>query len=67
MSAHDPANPDDRKRADAARARFRAREARLAREAAERAEHEARRSEAVGLDPVAAALARARARKRGDA
>jgi electron transport complex protein RnfB len=67
VSAHDPSNPEDRRRADAARARFRAREARLAREAAERAEHEARRTEAAGLDPVAAALARAQARKRGDA
>ena len=67
MSAHDPANPDDVRRADLARARFRKRQARLAREAAERAEHEARRSEAAGLDPVAAALARAQARKRGDA
>ena len=67
MSAHDPANPDDVRRADAARARFLRREARLAREAAEKAELEARRAEAAGADPVAAALARALARKRGDA
>ena len=67
MSAHDPANPDDVRRADLARARFQRRQARLAREAAETAAHEARRAAAAGTDPVAAALARAQARKRGEA
>ena len=66
MSAHDPANPDDVRRADLARARFLKRQARLAREAAEKAEHDARRAQAAGTDPVAAALARAQARRRGE-
>jgi electron transport complex protein RnfC len=52
--------------ADAARTRFLARNARLDRLAAERAEAESHRSQAAAsVDAVQAALARARARKRG--
>ena len=56
----------ERSTADAARVRFQARNARLAREAEERAEREAERARsASSADAVQAALARARARKRG--
>jgi hypothetical protein len=55
-------DPGARKRADVARARYRAREARLAREAAERTSRDAQRAISTGADPVAAALERARAR-----
>lgn len=50
---------------DAARERFLARSARLAREAQERAQLDAARANAASGDAVQAALARARARKRG--
>jgi electron transport complex protein RnfC len=50
---------------DAARERFLARNARLAREAQERARLDATRATAASGDAVQAALARARARKRG--
>lgn len=52
------------RKADAARARFEARNARLAREAAEQArEDEARREAATSANAVAAAIARAKARR----
>lgn len=53
-----------RERADAARARFQARNLRLAREAERHAREQAARHEAASADAVQAALARARARKR---
>jgi Na+-translocating ferredoxin:NAD+ oxidoreductase RnfC subunit len=62
--APDPHDPAVRRRADAARARFLARQARLQREEAERAPRDAERAQAAGADPVAAALARARARNK---
>jgi hypothetical protein len=58
----DELDPAARQRADVARARYRAREARLAREATEQAARDAERAKAAGADPVAAALERARAR-----
>jgi electron transport complex protein RnfC len=57
-------DPSARRRADIARARYLAREARLAREAAERNARDAERTKAAGVDPVAAALERARARRK---
>jgi hypothetical protein len=66
--AHDPDPPESeldpqaRRRAGIARARYLAREARLAREAAEQAARDAERATAALVDPVAAALERARAR-----
>jgi hypothetical protein len=60
--APDPTDTAARQRADLARARFRARQARLARWEAERQARDAQRAQAVPTDPVAAALARARAR-----
>jgi Na+-translocating ferredoxin:NAD+ oxidoreductase RnfC subunit len=61
---HDPGNPADRRRADLARGRFLARQARLQREEAERVARDAERAQAAPVDPVAAALARARAKSR---
>ena len=58
----DELDPAARRRAAIARARYLAREARLAREAAERAAREVERTQAALADPVAAALERARAR-----
>ena len=55
-------DPAARQRADIARARYLAREARLAREVAEQAARDAERAKAASADPVAAALARAKAR-----
>lgn len=52
------------RRADAARARFEARNARLAREAAEQAhKDDVQREAATSADAVAAAIARAKARR----
>jgi hypothetical protein len=65
--AHDPANADDVARAKLARVRFEARQARLARLSQERAQREARQAaqaQSADDDPVAAALARARARSK---
>jgi Na+-translocating ferredoxin:NAD+ oxidoreductase RnfC subunit len=50
--------------ADKSRARFLARQARLEREQQERDLRDAERRKAIAVDPVAAALARARARRR---
>ena len=61
------APPDDaaRRFADLSRTRFRARQARLEREQIEREKRDAERVKATTtLDPVAAALARARARQK---
>jgi hypothetical protein len=66
--AHDPdppeseLDPEARRRAGIARARYLAREERLAREAAEQAARDAERAKAALADPVAAALERARNR-----
>jgi hypothetical protein len=60
--APDPTDPANQRRADLARARFRARQARLARWEEERRERDAQRAQVAATDPVAAALARARAR-----
>jgi Na+-translocating ferredoxin:NAD+ oxidoreductase RnfC subunit len=52
-----------RRFADVSRARFLARQARLERERLERKQRDAERVKAIAIDPVAAALARARARR----
>lgn len=60
----DERSPAERRFADFSRARFRAREARLQREGEQRVQREAeQRRAAVAIDPVAAALARARAKR----
>jgi hypothetical protein len=67
--AKEPANARsdaERRFADLSRARFRAREARLERERHEREQRDAERARTVAVDPVAAALARALARKKSD-
>ena len=55
-----------RRFANRSRARFNARQARLERERQEREQRDAERRKAIATDPVAAALARARAKQRPD-